>query len=225
MSKEDQKKAILQRDKETWAIVPNMPCGLVTPEMLEQVAAVARKYKPAALKITSAARIAFLGLKEEDLAPAWQELGLDQGRVTGLCVRSVKVCPGRQFCKLAQQDSLETGTKLDQIYHGMAMPNKMKMAVSGCKVQCAENCIKDISLYGTPHGWTVLVGGMGGIKPRLADILVENISDEEAFKVIEKIIIYYKAYGKPQRLGFIVENMGIGAIREAILDGDGGEGK
>ncbi len=28
---------------------------------------------------------------------------------------------------------------------GMALPSKMKMGVSGCKIQCAENCIKDIS--------------------------------------------------------------------------------
>ena len=92
------------------------------------------------------------------------------------------------------------------------------MAVSGCKIQCAENCIKDISMYGTATGWTVLVGGMGGIKPRLADILVENVSAEEAFHLIEKTITYYKEYGKPQRLGFIVDKIGINSMKEGILN-------
>lgn len=53
------------------------------------------------------------------------------------------------------------GMKLDEKYHGMNLPSKMKMGVSGCKVQCAENCIKDISLYGTKDGWTLMAGGMG----------------------------------------------------------------
>ena len=209
--------AILQRDKETYAIAPHIPCGLVTPEILEQLAAIARKYETTTLKITSAARIAIIGLKEEDIAPVWKDLGIDKGRVVGLCVRGVKVCPGRKFCRLAKQDSIEIGMKLDKIYHGMSMPNKMKMAVSGCKIQCAENCIKDISMYGTATGWTVLIGGMGGIKPRLADTLVENISAKEAFNVIERVIDYYKDYGKPQRLGFIVDKIGINSIKQAIL--------
>jgi hypothetical protein len=53
MLKDGQKGVILQRDKETYAIAPHIPCGLVTPELLERIAAVARKYAPAALKITA----------------------------------------------------------------------------------------------------------------------------------------------------------------------------
>lgn len=36
------KGAILQRDKQTYAIVPRTPLGLVTPEILEKVANVAK---------------------------------------------------------------------------------------------------------------------------------------------------------------------------------------
>ena len=38
------KGAILQRDKETYAIVPRTPVGIVTPDDLESLAKVARKY-------------------------------------------------------------------------------------------------------------------------------------------------------------------------------------
>ncbi len=210
--------AILQRDKETYAIAVHMPCGIVTPEILEKLATVSRKYETALIKITSAARIALVGIKEEDIEPIWEDLGIDKGHAVGLCVRSVKVCPGKKFCRLAKQDSLEIGMKLDEIYHGMTLPGKMKMAVSGCKIQCGENCIKDLSIYGTATGWTVLVGGMGGIKPRLADILAENLSSEEALNIIEKTISYYKEYAKPQRLGFIIEKVGIDSLRDAILN-------
>jgi len=218
MLKDGQKGVILQRDKETYAIAPHIPCGLVTPEMLEQIAAVARKYNAAALKITSAARIAIVGIKEEDVDSVWEDLGLDQGHAVGLCVRSIKVCPGITFCRLAKQDSLEMGLKMDRTYHGMVMPSKMKMAVSGCKIQCGENCIKDLSLYGTETGWTILVGGMGGIAPRLADVLVENLSSEGAEAMVEKVMTYYKENSKRGRLGSLIEKTGIEAFRQEILD-------
>jgi len=45
----------------------------------EKIADIAEKYGAAALKITSAQRIAIVGLKEEDLDSAWGELGLKPG--------------------------------------------------------------------------------------------------------------------------------------------------
>jgi NAD(P)H-nitrite reductase large subunit len=217
MLKDGQKGVILQRDKETYAIAPHIPCGIVTPDLLEKIAAVARKYETAALKITSAARIAIVGIREEDIDNIWKDLGIEQGYAVGLCVRSVKVCPGKTFCRLAKQDSIAMGMKMDSKYHGMAMPSKMKMAVSGCKIQCGENCIKDISLFGTETGWTVLVGGMGGIKPRLAEVLAEDVPSENVEEVIEKTINYYKENSKRARIGFMIDTIGIETLREAVL--------
>lgn len=218
MLKDGQKGVIIQRDKETYAIAPHLPCGTVTPEILEKFAEVARKYKIPSLKLTSATRIALFGIQEKDVDAIWKDLGFEQGHAVGLCVRSVKVCPGTDYCRLAKQDSMSMGMKMDQKYHGMSLPSKMKMAVSGCKIQCAENCIKDISLYGTQKGWTILVGGMGGIRPRLADILVEDVpSSTEAEEIVEKTMNYYKENSRRARLGFMIDKIGIQALRDGIL--------
>jgi len=217
MLKDGQKGVILQRDKETYAIAPHIPCGLVTPELLERIASVAKKYHSATLKITSAARIAIVGIKEEDVDSVWNDLELDKGHAVGLCVRSIKVCPGITYCRLGKQDSLEMGLKMDRKYHGMPMPSKMKMAVSGCKIQCGENCIKDLSLYGTESGWTIMVGGMGGIAPRLAEVLFEDLPSEEAESMVEKVVTYYKENSRRARLGFLVEKMGIESFRKQLL--------
>ncbi len=177
----------------------------------------ADKYKVSELKITSAARIAVIGIEEKDVDGVWEDLGMDPGHAVGLCVRSIKVCPGIQYCRLANQDSLGMGMKLDRIYHGMILPSKMKMGVSGCKIQCAENCIKDISLYGTPKGWTVMIGGNGSARPRLADLLVENLSAQEAEEMVAKVIAYYKEHSKRERMGRMVDRMGLDTVKEALL--------
>lgn len=217
MLKDGEKGAVLQKGKETFAIAPHVACGVITPENLRNLADVAEKYNAAALKITSAARIAVVGIKEEDIDNVWEDLGMNPGHAVGLCVRSIKTCPGTTFCRLAKQDSLAMGMKLDEVYHGMDLPSKMKMGVSGCKIQCAENCIKDLSLYGTEEGWTIQVGGMGSVKPRLADILIEDVSTEEAEKIVGKVVNYYKENSKRQRIGRMVESMGIEAFSNAVM--------
>ena len=44
MSEDNPRGAILQRDKKTYAIVPRTPIGLVSPEVLEAISSVVRRY-------------------------------------------------------------------------------------------------------------------------------------------------------------------------------------
>lgn len=219
MLKDGEKGVIRQRGKDdiTYATAPHVPCGVVKPDQLRTLADVADKYQVSALKITSAARIAIIGLKEDQVDGVWEDLGMDPGHAVGLCVRSIKVCPGIQYCRLAKQDSLEMGMELDRRYHGMVLPSKMKMGVSGCKIQCAENCIKDISLYGTPKGWAVMIGGNGSALPRLADLLVEDLSREKALDMVARIIDYYKEHSKRERMGRMIERMGLDKVKADLL--------
>jgi len=218
MLKDGEKGVILQRDKQTYAVAPHIPCGVVKPETLRKLADVAEKYGAQALKITSAARIALVGVNEKDVNGIWLDLGMPPGSAVGLCVRSVKACPGTTFCKRGLQDSLTLGLKLDEKYHGLELPGKLKIGVSGCPNQCAETCIKDIGLVGMPKGWRLLVGGNGGAKPRLSKELVKNITNEEAIELINKIIEYYKANAKThQRLGAMIEKMGFDEFKSAVL--------
>jgi len=218
MLNDGEKGAIIQRDKETYAVAPHVPCGVVSADTLRKIADVAEKYNAAAMKITSAARIAIVGLKEEDVDKAWADLGMNQGAAVGLCVRSVKACPGTTFCKRGKQDSLTVGMKLDEIYHGMELPGKLKIGVSGCANQCAETCIKDIALVGMPGGWRLLVGGNGGAKARLAVELAKDLDTDQALALIQKVIDYYKANANPhQRIGAMLEKIDFEEFKSMLL--------
>jgi NAD(P)H-nitrite reductase large subunit len=211
-----EKGAIVQRDRETYAIAPHLPAGVVDPATLRKIADVAEKYGAAALKMTSAQRIAIVGLKEEDLDNVWADLGIEPGAAIGLCVRSVKICPGTTFCKQAKQDSLGLGLKLDAIYHGMPMPSKLKMGVSGCPNSCAEPAIKDIGIMGTPKGYTLMVGGSAAAMPRLADVVAKELSDEEVLEAVDKILNFYKNSGTKKRLGKFIDDVGLENFRSQV---------
>ncbi len=102
MLQDGDKGVIIQRDKQTYAIAPHIPCGVIKPETLRKLADVAEKYNAQALKITSAARIAIVGVEEQDVENIWSELGMSPGAAVGLCVRSVKACaPVRRFASVA----------------------------------------------------------------------------------------------------------------------------
>jgi len=211
-----EKGAIVQRDRETYAIAPHLPGGIVDPATLRRIADVAEKYGAAALKMTSAQRIAIVGLKEEDLDEVWAELNMKPGAAIGLCVRSIKFCPGTTFCKQGKQDAVSLGLKLDEKYHGMPMPSKLKMAVSGCPNSCAEPAIKDIGLMGTAKGYTLMVGGSAAASPRLAEIIAREISEEQALETVDKIVSLYQNSGTKKRLGRFIEDMGIEEFKKQI---------
>jgi NAD(P)H-nitrite reductase large subunit len=206
-----EKGAILQRDKETYAIAPHIPGGIITNfDLLRKLADVADKYGVKAIKLTSAERFAMVGLKADDLDEVWKELGLVPGAAIGLCVRSVKICPGTTFCRIGMQDAMGVGLKLDEKYHGMELPFKFKIGVSGCPNNCSESSVKDLGLVGMAKGWRVLAGGfVSGLKPRLADVIATGLNDEEALALTDKVIDWYRDMGKKKRLGRVIDEVGL----------------
>ncbi len=214
------KEAIIQRDRKTYAITPHIPAGLTTPEQLEQIATVARRYG-ARLKLSSGQRVMLLGLAEEDIDSAWNDLeGMRRARPFGPCIRSVKICPGTECCKRGQQDSVAAGLKLDERYQAKILPWKLKISVSGCMNDCAEACIKDIALLGTSKGWHLQVGGNGGSAPRLSRRLLEHIpSEEEALAAIERLINWFISQNRKCRIGKLVDEVGLEEVRKIALGG------
>jgi NAD(P)H-nitrite reductase large subunit len=212
------KGAIVQRDKETYAIAPHIPGGIITDfDLLRRLADVAEKYGVKAIKLTSAERFALVGLNPEDLDQIWQELGMVPGAALGLCVRSIKICPGTTFCRLGVQDAVGVGLKLDEKYHGLPLPYKFKIGVSGCGNNCSESSIKDLGLVGTAKGWRVLAGGYAsGPRPRLADVIANGLSDDEALGLTARVLEWFKQADKKKRLGKIIDEIGLAAFQEQL---------
>lgn len=213
-----EKGAILQRDKQTYAIAPHIPGGIILDfNLLRKIADVAEKHGAQAIKLTSAQRVAIVGIAEDKIDQVWAELAMPKGAATGLCVRSVKICPATHFCRLAQQDAVTLGLELDKRYHGMELPSKFKMAVSGCMNSCSEPAIKDLGIMGTPKGYTVMIGGNAGVKPRLGDVLAQNVHPDEVLPLVDKILAYYQANAnKYERMGRMIDRLGLEKVRQDL---------
>lgn len=210
--------AILQRDGRTFAIVTRIPGGFVPPETLEKIAAVARTYQVPMVKLTSGQRFMLIGMQEKDLAPIYRDLGPLAEKETAPCVKYVQTCLGTDVCKYGAQDSIELGRELEESYHGVAFPAKLKFGVSGCLRCCGESYTRDIGLVGTTKGWTVVFGGNSGRRPSIGTVMAQDLSREDALDFVHRLLEYYRSNARPkERTARFLERTGFERIKSELL--------
>ena len=192
-----------------YAITPHIHGGFITPEKLEKIARVAKKYN-GALKITSGQRIMITNLEESDLPSIWEELDMEPAVKSQNSVKNVEMCPAG-FCKRSKYNTIGIGMKLSRKYQWMDMPCRTKIGVSGCRNACGSVYSKDIGVIADIDGTLmVTVGGSAGYNPRLADIVAKGLSEKEALDMVDKIIKYYKENAElGEKLSFFIDRVGL----------------
>jgi NAD(P)H-nitrite reductase large subunit len=210
--------AILQRDQKTYALVPRTPAGLISLENLENIVKVVKKYNIPIVKITSGQRLALVGMTGDQVEDIWRDLRMDAGKATELCLHYVQACPGNDLCKYGVRNSLGLAREIEEFFQGAALPAKVKIGVSGCPFCCAESYVRDIGLFGKKGGWTLIFGGSSSRRPRIGDVLAEDLSRSEVIALAKRCLDHYAANGrKKERTSRFVERVGIEEVRKAVL--------
>jgi len=211
----------IQKDG-TYSVVPRMWGGVTTPLELRTIADVVDKFNIPTMKVTGGQRIDLFGVTKEDLPKVWKDLsagGLVSGHAYGKSLRTVKTCAGDEWCRFGTKDSMGMGVTLEKMTWGSWMPHKFKLAVSGCPRNCAEDTIKDFGLVAVQSGWELHVGGNGGIKVRVTDLLTVVESDEEA---IEYVGAYCQLYREDalylERTAPWIDRVGLSFVTEQLVD-------
>ncbi len=213
--------ANIQKDA-TFSVIPRMWGGGTTPEELRKIADVAEKYKVKTVHVTGGQRIALYGLKKDELPGIWGELneaGLVSGHAYGKALRTVKTCVGKEWCRFGTQDSTHLGIELEKMTWGSWTPHKYKMAASGCPRNCAEATIKDFGVVCVDSGYELHVGGNGGIKVRVTDLLCTVKTEEEVLEYAAAFMqIYREEAHYMERTAPWIERVGLTYVKEKMLD-------
>ncbi|CAH8771662.1 nitrite reductase large subunit NirB [Paenibacillus dendritiformis] len=210
--------ANIQKDG-TYTVVPRMYGGMTSPEELKKIADVSLQYNVELVKMTGGQRIDLIGVKKEDVPKVWEALDMPSGYAYAKSLRTVKTCVGSRYCRFGTQDSLAMGALLERKFERIDYPAKFKMAVNGCPRNCAESCTKDIGIVGNDGGWEIYIGGNGGIKPRLADLLCKVKTDDELVEMTAAAIQYYRESANYlERTSEWVERIGLDAIRRTVVE-------
>jgi len=211
----------IQKDG-TYSVVPRMFGGLVKPNELRAIADVCDKYDVPEMKVTGGQRIDLFGVKKEDLPPMWKDLtnaGFVSGHAYGKAMRTVKTCAGKTWCRFGTQNSTGLGVQLEELTWGSWMPHKFKLAVSGCPRNCAEATIKDFGVVCVDSGYELHIGGNGGIKVRVTDLLCKVETEEEVLEYCGAFTQMYREEAHYlERTAPWVERVGLSSIKQRLLD-------
>ncbi len=188
-------------------VTPHFPGGLMTPEQLGQVTAMAEKYG-GIVKIIGGS-MTIMGLNLADGEAAMNELGFKPESFIAKSVRGVAICAGKPHCPMAKQDSTALGIALDSEFFGQATPAKVRIGISGCPNCCAEVFVKDIGVFGTAKGFTLIIGGNAGRQAKVGRVIAEDIPSEQIYALVSSILKYYCQHGKDkERLGDTFSRIG-----------------
>ncbi|MGX7926376.1 nitrite reductase large subunit NirB [Tsuneonella sp. HG094] len=213
--------ANIQKDG-TYSVVPRMWGGLTNPTELRAIADVVEKYDAPMVKVTGGQRLDIFGIKKEDLPAVWADLnaaGMVSGHAYGKALRTVKTCVGSEWCRFGTQDSTGLGVKIEQATWGSWMPHKFKIAVSGCPRNCAEATIKDFGVVCVDSGYELHVGGNGGIKVRVTDLLCKVATEAEAIQHCAAFIqLYREEAWYLERTAPWIERVGLAYVQSRLLD-------
>jgi nitrite reductase (NADH) large subunit len=211
----------IQKDG-SFSVVPRMWGGLTNPKELRAIADVADKFKVPEVKVTGGQRIDLFGIRKEDLPAVWKDLsdaGFVSGHAYGKALRTVKTCVGSQWCRFGTQDSTGLGVKLEQLTWGSWMPHKFKLAVSGCPRNCAEATIKDFGVVCVDSGYELHVGGNGGIKVRVTDLLCKVETEAQVLEYCGAFIQLYREEAHYlERTAPWVERVGLNHIKQRVVE-------
>ncbi|MFJ2405389.1 nitrite reductase large subunit NirB [Streptomyces xanthochromogenes] len=214
--------ANLQRNG-SYSVVPRIPGGEITPDRLIVIGEVARDFG-LYTKITGGQRIDLFGARVEQLPAIWARLvdaGFESGHAYGKSLRTVKSCVGQTWCRYGVQDSVRMAIDLELRYRGLRSPHKLKSAVSGCARECAEARSKDFGVIATAGGWNLYVGGNGGASPRHADLLAQDLTDDELVRLIDRFLMFYiSTADRLERTSVWLERIegGLAHVRDVVVD-------
>lgn len=131
--------------------------------------------------------------QKEEIIEEFQKVGLASYPV-GNYVKSLRTC---NFCKGEEEEGMPVAKELNRRIAGMPVPFTLKVAYTGCPVGCGEPMLSDIGVMKMKDHYNLYVGGKAkGKDAEVGALLKENLTPEELYDTVEKMITVYSQMGK-----------------------------
>ncbi|MCM3441504.1 nitrite reductase (plasmid) [Metabacillus halosaccharovorans] len=131
--------------------------------------------------------------KLELVKEKFKEAGLSCYPVGGF-VKSLRTC---NFCKGEEEEGMPVAKELNRRIAGKTVPFTLKVAYTGCPIGCGEPMLSDIGIMKMKDHYNLYVGGKAkGKDAEVGSLLMDNLTPEELYDTVEKIIAVYSQMGK-----------------------------
>lgn len=131
--------------------------------------------------------------KQEEIIEEFKSVGLECYPV-GNFVKSLRTC---NFCKGEEEEGMPVAKELNRRTAGNPVPFTLKVAYTGCPIGCGEPMLSDIGVMKIREHYNLYVGGKAkGKDAEVGTLLLENLTPQELYNAVEKIIALYSQMGK-----------------------------
>jgi sulfite reductase (ferredoxin) len=207
--------------------------GQLTSDQLRAIAWASERFGRDLADVTDRQNVQLHWIRIEDVPAIWERIeavGLTTQEACGDTPRVIMGCP---LAGVTADEVLDARADIRAVadrYLGdpdfSNLPRKYKTSISGCRVQCTNPEINDVSFVGVEHprlgpGYDLQVGGGLSTNPMFARRLEAFVEQDRAAEVWGAVTGLFREYGyrrsrNQARFKFLVKDWGPQRVRETL---------
>ncbi len=201
------------------------PPGDITDVQLDAVADLADTFNFGEIRSTHDQNLVFAHVAAGDLYTLWQSLrDLNLARANIGTLTDMIVCPGFDFCSLANAHTLGVAEQINEKFDDLDYLydiGDIKLNMSGCINACAHHHVAHIGILGVDKGgedfYQITLGGSSREDASLGKIIGKAVPQAEVADTIEKILqVYVENRHEEERFIETVRRIGLVPFKERV---------
>lgn len=205
--------------RKTLKTIPGLHLPTFTVSELEDLLETAREFNIGNMRFTHGNQLSVSGIEDSEIPLLVDRLKRFMKPLPDRGLTAIISCPGSGNCVHGKIDTTTIITHLRAMQFNKPLPAKCKIAVAGCTRCCTMPFVRDIGLIPESKGWKLIFGGNGGARPRIGDILADQLQETEAVDLVEKCLVLYQKHArKNQRTGRFIEEYGPERFKKELFD-------
>ncbi len=175
--------------------------GDASAAQMDAVADLAGRYAQDEIRVTHSQNLVLAHVRKADLYALWQGLDAADLATPNLdLVTDIIVCPGMDYCTLANARSIPIAQKIAAKFEddaaGQRDLGELKIKISGCINGCGHHHAGHIGILGVDkkgeEAYQLLLGGSGAEDASLAKILGPGFDENGIVAAVDKLIAFYR---------------------------------
>jgi sulfite reductase (NADPH) hemoprotein beta-component len=175
--------------------------GDASAAQMDIIADLAKRYAQDEIRVTHSQNLVLAHVRKADLHAVWQALEAADLATPNLdLVTDIIVCPGMDYCTLANARSIPIAQKIAAKFEDSVLEQddigELKIKVSGCINGCGHHHAGHIGILGVDkkgeEAYQLLLGGSGAEDASLARILGPGFDENGIVAAVDKVIAFYR---------------------------------
>ncbi|PZN94156.1 MAG: sulfite reductase [Alphaproteobacteria bacterium] len=175
--------------------------GDASSAQMDVIADLAERYAHDEIRVTHSQNLVLAHVRKADLYAVWQALdAVDLATPNLDKVTDIIVCPGMDYCTLANARSIPIAQKIAAKFEDDTAEQQdigeLKIKISGCINGCGHHHAGHIGILGVDkkgeEAYQLLLGGSGAEDASLAKILGPGFDENGIVAAVDKLIAFYR---------------------------------